>query len=90
MEDSGTPSMAQLTRVFMFIAAIQMIHKLVNGGVPVRKCFIDTVGNENAYRRKLELEFPSIQFVVEKKADAKYAVCSAASVGTLENCVFFF
>ena len=62
-------------------AAIGIIHKLVKEGVPVKSCYIDTVGDENTYRRRLEYEFPTIQFHVEKKADAKYAVCSAASVG---------
>lgn len=47
----------------------------------IQTCYIDTVGNPGAYRRKLEREFPGIEFVVESKADAKYAPCSAASVG---------
>ena len=44
--------------------------------------FIDTVGHPDAYKAKLDRVFQShnIQFVVEKKADAKYATCSAASV----------
>ena len=48
--------------------------------------YIDTVGMPDAYRRKLERVFEGkgITFVVEKKADAKYAPCSAASVG--ESC----
>jgi ribonuclease H2 subunit A len=48
----------------------------------IQACFIDTVGNADYYRRKLEREFPGIEFTVESKADAKYATCSAASVGT--------
>ena len=62
-------------------AAILLIKKIVNGGVRVKKAFIDTVGNPHSYQRKLEREFPSIEFVVESKADANYAPCSAASVG---------
>jgi hypothetical protein len=50
-------------------------------GVSVRTAYIDTVGNPDYYRRKLEHEFSGIDFVVESKADAKYAPCSAASVG---------
>lgn len=62
-------------------AAITMIHKIVKEGrVSVKKAFIDTVGNPNSYKRKLEREFPDIEFVVESKADANYAPCSAASV----------
>lgn len=63
-------------------AAITLIHKIVKEGkVAVKKAFIDTVGNPNSYKRKLEREFPDIEFVVESKADANYPPCSAASVG---------
>lgn len=62
-------------------AAIVLIRKIVDkGGVRVKKAYIDTVGNPQYYQRKLEREFPSIDFVVESKADANYAPCSAASV----------
>ncbi|CAJ1954300.1 unnamed protein product [Cylindrotheca closterium] len=57
-----------------------MIRKLLDAGLKVKKAFIDTVGNAYTYRRKLEGQFPGIEFVVESKADAKYASCSAASV----------
>ena len=61
-------------------AAMVMIRKIVNCGIKVEKAFIDTVGHAGYYRQKLEREFPTIEFVVESKADAKYAPCSAASV----------
>lgn len=58
-----------------------------NNGVDQKGClaristaYIDTVGNPAYYKRKLEREFPDIQFVVESKADANYPPCSAASV----------
>mmetsp|Transcript_7289 Transcript_7289/g.17170 ORF Transcript_7289/g.17170 Transcript_7289/m.17170 type:complete len:212 (+) Transcript_7289:715-1350(+) len=57
-----------------------MIRKLLDAGLKVKKAYIDTVGNPYTYRRKLEGQFPGIEFVVESKADAKYASCSAASV----------
>lgn len=63
--------------------AITMIRKVLDQGVPVKRAYIDTVGHPQAYQRKLEREFPGIDFVVESKADAKYAPCSAASVGEL-------
>ncbi len=49
--------------------------------------YIDTVGIADSYRSKLERVFEGkgITFIVEKKADAKYAPCSAASVGE-SNC----
>jgi len=62
-------------------ATIILIRKIVDkGDVKVKKAYIDTVGNPQYYQRKLEREFPSIDFVVESKADANYAPCSAASV----------
>jgi ribonuclease H2 subunit A len=61
-------------------AAILLIRKLLVAGVKIEKCFIDTVGIASHYQRKLETEFPGLSFVVESKADANYAPCSAASV----------
>lgn len=64
-------------------AAMVLIRKLVDSkSVTIQTCYIDTVGNPAYYKRKLEREFPGIEFVVESKADANYAPCSAASVGT--------
>jgi ribonuclease H2 subunit A len=70
--------------------AMTLIRKLLlqSGGdrnspaaVTIQTCYIDTVGNASLYQRKLQQEFPGIEFIVESKADAKYAPCSAASVG---------
>lgn len=61
-------------------AAMTMIRKILLAGVNVTTAYIDTVGNPLHYKRKLEREFPTIEFVVESKADAKYPPCSAASV----------
>lgn len=49
--------------------------------------YIDTVGIADSYTRMLERVFEGkgITFVVEKKADAKYAPCSAASVVAKES-----
>jgi len=62
--------------------AIQMIRAVLKSGVKIDTCYIDTVGIPESYRKKLEREFlgHEIKFVVEKKADALYAACSAASV----------
>ena len=65
-------------------ATITLIRKIV-AHVKVKTAYIDTVGNPQSYQRKLEREFPTIQFVVESKADANYAPCSAASVGKIEK-----
>ncbi|CAB9499960.1 H2 subunit A [Seminavis robusta] len=61
-------------------AAMAMIEAIQNAGVDIQTCYIDTVGNADHYKRKLERKFPNLEFVVESKADAKYATCSAASV----------
>jgi ribonuclease HII len=69
-------------------AAISMIRALQQTDqVQIRTCYIDTVGNASSYQRRLEQEFPDIEFVVESKADDTYPPCSAASIGTF---VHFF
>lgn len=63
-------------------AAMQMVRAVLKMGVKIKRVYIDTVGRESAYKAKLDRAFAGsdIEFVVEKKADAKYVQCSAASV----------
>jgi ribonuclease H2 subunit A len=63
-------------------AAIQMIRAVLDAGVKIDVCYIDTVGIASSYQAHLERVFSGrgVTFVVEKKADAKYEQCSAASV----------
>lgn len=70
-------------------AAISMIRAVLDAGVKIDTCFVDTVGVADHYRAHLERVFGGhgIQFVVESKADAKYPTCSAASVG-MYYCLF--
>jgi len=42
--------------------------------------YIDTVGDPGKYEMKLSKHFPSIKFVVAKKADSLYPVVSGASI----------
>ena len=42
--------------------------------------YIDTVGDPDKYEMKLSKIFPSIKFVVAKKADSLYPVVSGASI----------
>ena len=67
--------------------AMEMIWAVIHAGVTIDTCYVDTVGMPDAYRQKLERVFEgyNINFVVEKKADAKYAPCSAASVVAKES-----
>jgi ribonuclease H len=62
-------------------AAMSMIRALQQARVTIHTCYIDTVGNAASYQRRLEQEFPGVEFVVESKADDKYPPCSAASIG---------
>lgn len=59
-----------------------MIQAVLDAGVKIKTCYIDTVGMPQSYQRKLDQHFVkyNIEFVVEKKADANYPPCSAASV----------
>lgn len=42
--------------------------------------FVDTVGDADRHRERLERRFPHITFIVCPKADALYPVVSAASI----------
>ncbi|KAL7528632.1 hypothetical protein ACHAXR_004397 [Thalassiosira sp. AJA248-18] len=68
-------------------AAMEMIWAVLDAGVKIDTAYIDTVGIADSYRQKLERVFAGkgITFIVEKKADAKYAPCSAASVVAKES-----
>lgn len=63
-------------------AAMQMVRCVLDAGVKIKRCYIDTVGREDVYKSRLDRVFAGsgVEFVVEKKADAKYKSCSAASV----------
>ena len=62
--------------------AIDMIRRVMDAGVNVKRCYIDTVGVAENYRSKLESVFygKGMEFVVESKADSKYKVVSASSI----------
>lgn len=63
-------------------AAMQMIQAVLDAGVKIHNCYVDTVGSPEAYQSRLNRVFAEhdINFVVEKKADSKYAECSAGSI----------
>lgn len=42
--------------------------------------YVDTVGDAEKYRTKLSGRFPTVKFVVAKKADSLYPVVSGASI----------
>jgi ribonuclease H2 subunit A len=48
--------------------------------MPEPQVFIDTVGDPDRYKAKLERAFPGIAFTVCPKADSLYPIVSAASI----------
>lgn len=57
-----------------------LIQDVLDAGVQLKEVFIDTVGDPDRYRAKLERAFPGIAFTVCPKADALYPIVSAASI----------
>ncbi|KNC77138.1 hypothetical protein SARC_10397, partial [Sphaeroforma arctica JP610] len=60
--------------------AIALIRCALAKGANVTEIYVDTVGHAGKYQEKLEGLFPGKKIRVESKADAKYAVVSAASI----------
>ncbi|GAB2302732.1 hypothetical protein Dimus_036727 [Dionaea muscipula] len=61
-------------------SAMGLVTKVLNMGVLLTEVYIDTVGDADKYTIKLAQRFPSIKFVVAKKADSLYPVVSGASI----------
>ena len=55
-------------------------HKIEKHTICGFQVYIDTVGDAGKYEAKLSKIFPSIKFVVAKKADSLYPVVSGASI----------
>merc|ERR1712050_269925 len=60
--------------------AIGLIRKVLDLGVNVTEIYVDTVGDPTKYQDKLKNIYPNIDITVAKKADALYAIVSAASI----------
>ncbi|KAK1828303.1 ribonuclease HII [Podospora conica] len=63
-----------------FDATVSLIRGVLDRGVNVTEVYVDTVGQPEAYQRRLEREFPALRVTVAKKADSLYPCVSAASV----------
>lgn len=61
-------------------SAIGLVTRVLNMGVLLTEVYVDTVGDPDKYSAKLSERFPSIKFVVAKKADSLYPVVSGASI----------
>ncbi|KVI09606.1 Ribonuclease H2, subunit A [Cynara cardunculus var. scolymus] len=61
-------------------SAMGLVKRVLDVGYLLTEVYVDTVGDPDKYRIKLSERFPSIQFVVAKKADSLYPVVSGASI----------
>jgi len=63
-------------------SAIMLIKQILESGISLSTCYLDTVGPPDSYVRKLNGVFTGlgIKFVVESKADDTYPIVSAASI----------
>ncbi|KAI8006290.1 Ribonuclease H2 subunit A [Camellia lanceoleosa] len=61
-------------------SAMGLVSRVLNMGVLLTEVYVDTVGDPEKYRISLSERFPSIKFVVAKKADSLYPVVSRASI----------
>ncbi|KAI3632791.1 hypothetical protein MIR68_008866 [Amoeboaphelidium protococcarum] len=64
-----------------FDTAIDLVRHALSNGYNITELYVDTVGSPQKYTELLRKTFPSIDKIcVESKADAKYAIVSAASI----------
>ncbi|KAK1409707.1 hypothetical protein QVD17_36236 [Tagetes erecta] len=61
-------------------SAMGLVKRVLDMGYLLTEVYVDTVGDADKYRIKLTERFPSIKFVVAKKADSLYPVVSGASI----------
>ncbi|KAI3793546.1 hypothetical protein L1987_36165 [Smallanthus sonchifolius] len=61
-------------------SAMGLVKRVLDMGYLLTEVYVDTVGDPDKYIIKLTERFPSIKFVVAKKADSLYPVVSGASI----------
>jgi ribonuclease H2 subunit A len=61
-------------------ATVALVRGVLDRGVNVRELYVDTIGQPEAYQRRLEKIFPTLSITVAKKADSLFPCVSAASV----------
>jgi len=59
---------------------IALIREILARGTVVTEIYVDTVGPEVSYQKKLQGMFPDARVTVTKKADSKFPIVSVASV----------
>jgi len=60
--------------------AISMIKRALERGANIKEVYVDTVGKPEKYQEKLKSIFPDLDITVACKADATWAIVSAASI----------
>ena len=63
-----------------FETVYHIIQKALDEGLDIKKLYVDTVGNEEAYKERLEKRFHRMQITVSAKGDSKYKCVGAASI----------
>lgn len=61
-------------------SAIGLVQSALNKGINVAELYVDTVGDAEVYRSKLQNIFPKTKVTVTSKADALFPIVSAASI----------
>ncbi|KAM0687911.1 hypothetical protein COBT_000841 [Conglomerata obtusa] len=61
-------------------SAVEGIIKEIKNNYIIEKVFLDALGPNEKYQQRMEKMFPGIKFVVENKADSKYAIVGGASI----------
>ncbi|KAF9532626.1 ribonuclease H2 subunit A [Crepidotus variabilis] len=71
-------------------ATVLLIREILAKGIKLSEVYVDALGTTSTYERYLSGLFPGIQFTVTPKADSKYKIVGAASIGakvTRDFCV---
>ena len=76
--------MLQAEKTSLNVLAIEatfgVIQDALDAGAKLVEGFVDTLGDPDRHRERLERKFPGIKFTVCKKADSLYPIVSAASI----------
>ncbi|KAK0204913.1 ribonuclease H-like domain-containing protein [Desarmillaria ectypa] len=71
-------------------ATVLLIREVIDSGIQLAEVYVDALGNTKDYQDYLSKQFTGIRFIVETKADFKFKIVGAASVGakvTRDACI---
>lgn len=61
-------------------STLRLVQGALDAGLRLTEVFVDTVGDPDRYRQRLERAFAGVKFTVCPKADALFPIVSAASI----------